>query len=278
MPKNTLLENPVLDEVRRAPGVVKGFISANRRQAIVSAIGNAIIAGLAALVGGGRWIGSPGRITLLALLIVVTLAGYYLQARWASGPQETEARKLLGFVPQIEEYSRQRFAAGARLTGLTKWLIDLDHAPTQVQIERLDNLVVEAMAAILPPGTRSTVLVPDDNRLTVIDTRPPGPELGPVDLGGPDGARLRDLIPQAGLLITDPAKEKDDLHYLVPDPGRGWNSALRIPVALGQRLLGLLCADAPEATMFDQSHLDLMITVGNLFALGMRHAHREVTL
>lgn len=273
-----MLENPLLDEVRRAPGVVKRFISANRRQAIVSAIGNAIIAGLAALVGGGRWIGSPDRITLLALLIVVTLAGYYLQARWASGPQEAEARKLLAFTPQIEEYARQRFAAGARLAGVTKWLIELGHAPTQAQVERLDNLVVEAMAAILPLGTRSTILVPDGNQLTVIDTRPPGPELGPVDLGGPDGARLRDLVPQGGLLIADPDKEKNDLRYLVPDSGRGWNSALRIPVALGQRLLGLLCADAPAAGTFDESHLDLMITIGNLFALGMRNAHRDVTL
>jgi transcriptional regulator with GAF, ATPase, and Fis domain len=274
-----MAKNPLLEEVRSAPGVVKRFISANRRQAFVSAISNAIIAGLAALVGGGRWIGSPGRITLLVLLIVVTLAGYYLQARWASSPEETEARRLLSFTPAIEEAVRQRFAAGPRLAGLTSWLLELGQVPSQVQVERLDNLVVEAMAAILPAGTRSTLLVPDEHWLTVIDTRPSGsPELGPVDLDGPDGATLRDLVRQTGLLIEDPVQDSQDLRYLVPASGQGWNSALRIPVSAGQRLLGLLCADAREAKTLDESHLQMMIAISNLFALGMRHADRAVTL
>ena len=128
---------------------------------------NAIVAGLAALVGGGRWYREPGRPTLLALLIVVTVAGYGL---------------------------------------------------------------------------------------------------------------LRELVKQTGLLIEDRDTDREDLHYLVPDPGRDWNSALRIPVAVGQQLLGLLCADAKEARALDESHLQMLIAIGNLFALGMRNANRAVRL
>jgi len=238
-----------------------------------------VIAGLAALVGGGRWIGSPGRLTLLALLIAVTLVGYYLQARWASGPGEQEARRLLELAPQIQEFDRQRIASGQRLNGLTKFLTGLPKAPNQAQRERLDNLVAEAMAAILPPGTRSTVLVPDDHQLIVVSTRPPdSPELGSLDLDGPDGAPLRELVDHTGVLIEDRDEDKEDLRYLVPGSGQDWNSALRIPVALGQQLLGLLCADAHEAGTLDESHLQMMIAIGNLFALGMRDAGRAVTL
>jgi len=131
----------LLQELRDAPRVVRSFIRANRNQAIISAISNAVVATLAALVGGGRWIGSPGRLTLLALLIGVTLAGYYLQARWASGPQEREAQELLALAPQIEEFDRQRIAAGPRLAGLTTWLTQMDQAPTAAQVERLHGLI-----------------------------------------------------------------------------------------------------------------------------------------
>lgn len=269
----------LLHEVRDAPRVVRSFIRANRSQAIISAISNAIVAGLAALVGGGRWIGSPGRLTLLALLVVVTLAGYYLQARWASGPQEEEARELLALAPQIEEFDRQRIAAGPRLAGLTKWLLEMGQAPTAAQAERLDSLVADTMSAVLPLGTRSTVLVPDDRQLIVVNTRPPdSAELGALNLGGPDGDQLRELVRQTGLLIEDRETDKEDLHYLVPDPGQDWNSALRIPVAVGPRLLGLLCADAQEARTLDRSHLEMLITIGNLFALGMRNSNRVATL
>lgn len=273
-----MAKNP-LQELRDAPKVVRSFIRANRSQAIISALSNAIIAGLAALVGGGRWIGSPGRLTLLAFLIVVTLAGYYLQARLASGPQEQEARDLLALAPQIEEFDRQRIAAGPRLAGLTNWLGQMGQPPTTAQVERLHSLVADTMAAVLPLGTRSTVLVPDARQLIVVNTRPlESSELDALNLDGPDGNQLRELVQQTGLLIEDRDTDKEDLHYLVPDPGRDWNSALRIPVAVGQQLLGLLCADAKEARALDESHLQMLIAIGNLFALGMRNANRAVRL
>ena len=269
----------LLQELRDAPRVVRSFIRANRNQAIISAISNAVVATLAALVGGGRWIGSPGRLTLLALLIGVTLAGYYLQARWASGPQEREAQELLALAPQIEEFDRQRIAAGPRLAGLTTWLTQMDQAPTAAQVERLHGLIADTMAAVRPLGTRSTVLVPDDRQLIVVNTRPlDSRELGPLNLDGPDGNRLRELVELTGCLIEDRDKDKEDLIFLVPDPGRDWNSALRIPVAVGQQLFGLLCADAKEARTLDQSHLQMLIAIGNLFALGMRNAARAVRI
>jgi transcriptional regulator with GAF, ATPase, and Fis domain len=269
----------LLQEVRDAPRVVGSFIQANRTQAIISAISNAIVAGLAALVGGGRWIGSPGRLTLLALLVVATLAGYYLQARLVSGPQEQEARELLALAPKIREFDRQRIAAGPRLAGLTTWLLKIGHVPTAAQAERLDSLIADTMAAVLPLGTRSTVLVPDDRQLIVVDTRTPDDsELGALDLDGPDGGQLRKLVGQTGLLIEDRETDRKDLHYLVPDPGQDWNSALRVPVAVGQQLLGLLCADAQEPGTLDQSHLEMLVAIGNLFALGMRNSDRIVTL
>jgi hypothetical protein len=271
--------NTLLQEVRDAPRVVGSFIRANRTQAIISALSNALVAGLAALVGGGRWIGSPGRLTLLALLIVATLAGYYLQARLVSGPQEQEARELLALAPKIEEFDRQRIAAGPRLAGLTTWLLKMSQVPTAAQAERLDSLIADTMAAVLPLGTRSTVLVPDDRQLIVVDTRAPGEvELAPLDLDGPDGGQLRELVGQTGLLIEDRVTDNADLHYLVPNPGQEWNSALRVPVAVNQQLLGLLCADAKEPGTLDQSHLEMLIAIGNLFALGMRNSNRIVTL